>query len=37
MRLRAPIAEHILLHGSLMWLDHESRSSIIKPDGGTGN
>ena len=32
MRLRAPIAEDIFLHSSLMWLDHESRSSIIKPN-----
>ena len=35
MRLRAPtcIAEDIFLHGSLMILDHESQSSIIKPNG----
>ena len=32
MRLRVPIAEDIFLHNSLMWLDHESRSSIIKPN-----
>ena len=32
MRLRAPIAEDIFLHSSLMWLDHESRSSIIEPN-----
>ena len=30
MRFRAPIAEDIFLHSSLMWLDHESQSSIIK-------
>ena len=30
MRLRAPFARDIFLHSSLMWLDHESRSSIIK-------
>ena len=32
MRLRAPIAEDIFLQSSLMWLEHESRSSIIKPN-----
>ena len=32
MRPRAPIAEDIFLHSSLIWLDHESWSSIIKPN-----
>ena len=32
MCLRAPIAKDIFLHSSLMWLDHESWSSIIKPN-----
>ena len=32
MHLRAPIAEDIFLHSSLMRLDHESRSSIIRPN-----
>ena len=32
MRLRASIAEDIFLHSSLMRLDHESWSSIIKPN-----
>ena len=30
MHLRAPIADDIFLHRSLMRLDHESRSSIFK-------
>ena len=32
MRLRAPIADDIFLHRSLMWLDHEGLSSIFKPN-----